>query len=208
MRENLVDVIYSFNEEYRYVIYKESNDLYCVGLQQKVYDDYYMTGEMEFVPWCGNKDYIHKTDSLKNAYEIGNEGLRCLGGNHVTVKDMKCKWLEKFAPNISDADKDEHITSNGNYLWHIFSWNYVEPMTGDDARAEFENLTIKKIYGFNQFDNDEDIIKEYDGLTVDSIENELDYDIYLFDQSLKWTYVNTHETMCGPYFFNGTEGRR
>jgi hypothetical protein len=86
MRENLVDVIYSFNEEYRYVIYKENNDLYCIWLQQKVYDDY-ITGEMEFVSWCDIKDYIHKTDSLKNAYEIGNEGLRCLGRNHVTVKE-------------------------------------------------------------------------------------------------------------------------
>ena len=57
------------------------------------------------------------------------------------------------------------------------------------------------MYSFNQFDKDEEIIKEYDELTLEFIENELDDDIYLFDESFKWTYVNTHESMCGPYFF-------
>jgi len=57
------------------------------------------------------------------------------------------------------------------------------------------------MYSFNQFDNDKEIIKEYEELTIDCIENELVNDIYLFDESFKWTYVNTHEVMCGPYFF-------
>ena len=200
MRENLVDVIYSFDEEYRYEIYKENADLYYVWLQQKVYDDY-ITREMEFVSWSDIKDYLHKTDCLEKAYEIGNEGLRCLGGNYVTVKEIKYKWLEKFASNISDEDKEEHITSSGNYLWHIFSWNYAEAIVGDKARIEFEKLRVKKMYSFNQFDNDEEIIKEHNELTLEFIENELVDDIYLFDESFKWTYVNTHESMCGPYFF-------
>lgn len=26
-------------------------------------------------------------------------------------------------------------------------------------------------------------------------------DIYIFDKAFTWTYVHTHESMCGPYFY-------
>ncbi|RPK29564.1 hypothetical protein EDO6_00187 [Paenibacillus xylanexedens] len=26
-------------------------------------------------------------------------------------------------------------------------------------------------------------------------------DIYIFDRAFTWTYVYTHESMCGPYFY-------
>lgn len=63
---------------------------------------------------------MHKTDCLEKAYEICNEELRCLGGSYIRVKEIKHKWLVQFAPNISDEYKEEHVTSSGNYLWHIF----------------------------------------------------------------------------------------
>ncbi|MBK5252809.1 MAG: DUF4275 family protein [Peptostreptococcaceae bacterium] len=30
---------------------------------------------------------------------------------------------------------------------------------------------------------------------------DLEDDVYVVDAEMKWTYVHTHESQCGPYYF-------
>jgi hypothetical protein len=52
------------------------------------------------------------------------------------------------------------------------------------------------------YQNIPDIVFEYNNAS-DIVASDFDYeqDIYLFDKNFTWTYVYTHESMCGPYFY-------
>ena len=35
-------------------------------------------------------------------------------------------WLKAFGKGVSSKIIDEHVTSYGNHLWHLFTWANVE----------------------------------------------------------------------------------
>ncbi|MFD0696345.1 DUF4275 family protein [Paenibacillus sp. GCM10027628] len=130
----------------------------------------------------------------KNMHDKGVVILTLLEKEH-GIMDL---WDRSFAKNISDETKSE-IHYN-QYKWHIFSFNKQECFEKEVARNAFNAMTKSELYVMYQ--NLPDIVFEYNNAN-DIVASDFDYelDIYLFDKNFTWTYVYTHESMCGPYFY-------
>ena len=111
------------------------------------------------------------------------------------------KWLSVFGEGIDQALLEEHVTSYGNLLWHLFSWEYVSCLEKNEARIAFDALqyteAIKFCGGYNcQIEN----ISIVEKISAESLDQDPCSDVYVVAPDFSWTYVRTHETiMCGPY---------
>ena len=63
-------------------------------------------------------------------------------------KEIIENWLKAFGKGISSKIIDEHVTSYGNHLWHLFTWANVECLEGDAARKVFDNLEYTEAIRF------------------------------------------------------------
>lgn len=112
-------------------------------------------------------------------------------------KELREQWEEKFTGNLSNTQKSKiHLNQ---YLWHIFSYQQVEHLSGQEAVKSF-NL-IKKSECFIFYQHDEVAIKLINSKDIKAEDFENENDIYLVDKNMTWTYVHTHEDSCGPYFY-------
>ena len=50
----------------------------------------------------------------------------------------------RFCDGVSDAELGRHVLSDGNYLWHLFSWNLVPCLSGDAARQALSEASGEK----------------------------------------------------------------
>lgn len=80
MRDNPVREEYSFDKQFRYLIYKEEK-YFELCLQKRITDEYMGP---DWFAYSDIRDYKHMTDSLENAMEIGREGLRNLSGKEIS----------------------------------------------------------------------------------------------------------------------------
>ena len=120
------------------------------------------------------------------------------------------RWLAAFAGDVDKDFLEQHVLARGNYLWHVFSWEKSPCLRGEEARAAFNALQYDKAVmfesGFAWVDNRllqaEAAILEALRYTNKISAEELDEcgDTYVVAEDFSWTYVHTHEEMCGPYF--------
>ena len=112
------------------------------------------------------------------------------------------KWLFTFGTGVDKKKMEEHVTSYGNHLWHLFTWGEVPCLKGEDAREAFDALQY------------EEAIRFYDGyaghiekasviekITAKAVDKDKASDVYIVAKDFSWTYVRTHEEgWYGPYF--------
>lgn len=102
---------------------------------------------------------------------------------------------------ISRENIEKYVVSTGNYLWHVFSWELLDKkvfLTGNSARKAYDQVDKHNALYFDWFKDDES-----KNLTAKlSTANALDEmtEIYVISSDFSWTYMKTHESMCGPYF--------
>lgn len=105
-------------------------------------------------------------------------------------------WDKTFAKHINvQVRKEIHYEQ---YKWHIFSYKKRECLEKDVARQVFDNITKDELYVMYEgfpirylYTNASQVVsKDFDS----------QQDIYIIDKNFTWTYVHTHESMCGPYF--------
>lgn len=117
--------------------------------------------------------------------------------------EYKEEWVSHFAP--ADADKDrvrELCVTNGGYstyLWHLFSFDLVCAMAGDDAIARYNETPRKECILVSHWDNLCYKIDDATALTPEVLEEFAD--VTLTDVDFSWTYSQTHESDFGPYFY-------
>ena len=118
-----------------------------------------------------------------------------------TFREVKNRWLEAFAGGIPREQLVEHVLSEGNYLWHIFSWKLAPCLEGDAARRALAECPSGKVYLFYEgLWNDLPYVEPVElPLAENFFEDK--HDVYLVDRDFTWTYVHTHEETCGPYFW-------
>lgn len=112
------------------------------------------------------------------------------------------QWLRHFAKNITKEKRSRYV--NNQYIWHIFSWNLLEPesfLTGDDARSAYDNVDKSDCLFCDMFGPNgvtDQLLDEYSSSKeIDSKITEL----YVISSDYSWTYIKTHENdLCGPYF--------
>ena len=57
------------------------------------------------------------------------------------------KWLEAFASEISPYKLEKHVTSTGNLIWHVFSYELIAEhryLEGDEARKAYDRENKKE----------------------------------------------------------------
>ena len=147
------------------------------------------------------------TDYEAKFYELGQPINRLVATQvaweepfPATIKDLRERWLDTFAADVSEEDLGKHVLVGGGYLWHIFSYNLVPCLEGDEARKALAELPDTECYRFYKEypPQDQPRIKAIEMSEVSSLPDGLDW--YLVDKDFTWTYVHTHEEDCGPYF--------
>ena len=119
----------------------------------------------------------------------------------MTRNEFYSAWLSHFANGISRENIEKYVVSTGNYLWHVFSWELLDQkvfLTGDSARKAYDQIDKHNALYIDWF-----IDHETKSLTAKlRTANALDEmtEIYVVASDLTWTYMKTHESMCGPYF--------
>lgn len=85
-----------------------------------------------------------------------------------------------------------------SFMWHNFSYERIKALEGSKARQAFNRVRKKEIFGFFQNDKDSFYINNAELLKAYDLEHL--HDVYIVDPEMKWTYVHTHESQCGPYY--------
>ena len=110
------------------------------------------------------------------------------------------KWLSVFGKGVNKKMIVDHVTSYGNFLWHLFTWGNVACIEGDEARNAFDALDYKEAIrfydGYSKRIEGISIINKISAKTVDNDEKS---DVYIVAKDFSWTYVRTHESDLGPY---------
>ena len=58
------------------------------------------------------------------------------------------KWLAIFGKDVDKKVINDHVTSYGNHLWHLFTWGNVPCILGDEARKVFDALDYAEAIRF------------------------------------------------------------
>lgn len=119
----------------------------------------------------------------------------------MTRDEFYSVWLSHFAKDISRNDIEKYVVATGNYLWHVFSWELLDKkafLTGDSARKAYDETDKHNALYIEWFEDDEakDLTKELSAAkALDKMT-----EIYVVASDFSWTYIKTHESICGPYF--------
>ena len=182
-----------------YALQEVTDDLHAGG-PQGVMTDYEAKFYAEGVP-------IHRCVGVK---------LARLDMFPAETRDAAHRWLAAFAAGAGKAAVAEHVLAEGNYLWHVFSWEMVPHLTGEDARRALEAAAGEMyFYYFEYPPAGEPLVRPVTreealrlaGRPREAYSSLDGMDWYLVDRDFTWTYVHTHEEECGPYFCRVPEKR-
>ena len=116
-------------------------------------------------------------------------------------------WDEMFDALVSEEMKANAKHYSDQFRWHLFSFELLDAVKGEEAGTRFEAEEKDELYLFHDYSDTCYRIKGASGLTVNDILSLQEYgkfdcaDMYFFDPKRKWCYIVTHETdWCGPYF--------
>lgn len=119
------------------------------------------------------------------------------------LRSVKGRWLDSFAGGVSEEDLGKHVLSEGNYLWHLFSWELVPHLTGEEAQKALAEHDGEEMYLF-YYEYPPENMPLIHPVTLAELPEEQDSligaDWYVVDKDFTWTYAHTHEDACGPYF--------
>jgi hypothetical protein len=109
---------------------------------------------------------------------------------------LRGTWEFHFAKDLSTIEKKKiHMHQ---FLWHLFSYKRVECLKNSEAKTAFNDLLKRSCYLFYQDQSQAFLIEDSNKIKAEHFEQE--NDIYIVDRDFRWTYVQTHEEQCGPYF--------
>ncbi len=107
------------------------------------------------------------------------------------------KWDYSFAKNISESVKRDIYYDQ--FKWHIFSYEKQECLKEEEARNAFNAVAKEELYIMYQGNPIVSLYSNASELKAEDFDSK--QDIYIFDKNFSWTYVLTHESMCGPYYY-------
>ena len=119
----------------------------------------------------------------------------------MTKSEFYSAWLSHFANGISREKIEKYVVSTGNYLWHVFSWELLDEkmfLTGNSAIKAYDKIDKHNALYIKWFEDDE--TKELTANLNTAKDLDRVTEIYVVAPDFSWTYIKTHESMCGPYF--------
>lgn len=119
----------------------------------------------------------------------------------MTKNEFFSKWLEVFAADIPNKAIEKYVKATGNYIWHIFSWELSDKsryLTGEAAKKAYDKIDKSDAIFIDWFEDEETHDITWELKTANTLDSFIE--VYVVDKNFKWTYIKTHENMCGPYF--------
>ena len=58
--------------------------------------------------------------------------------------------MSTFGKGVDKNIMEEHVTSYGNLLWHLFTWGEVPCLKGEDARKAFDELQYEEAIRYEE----------------------------------------------------------
>lgn len=107
-------------------------------------------------------------------------------------------WDRIFANNISEETKQAIFYDQ--FKWHMFSYEKQDCLKRDEARIAFDAVPKDEL--FVMYQSLPYVLQLSAAKDVVAADFDSQQDIYIFDRDYTWTYVHTHESQCGPYFYN------
>lgn len=114
----------------------------------------------------------------------------------ITQESIMKKWENSFADGLTNDEKRKVYFSQ--FMWHICSYNKKEALQRTKARQAFNRVKKNQVYVFYQ--NKADVFYIADATNLKASDFDMEQDVYVVDSKMKWTYIHTHEMVCGPYF--------
>ena len=117
------------------------------------------------------------------------------------------EWDNQFDRLVSVEAKQAATHYSNQFRWHLFSFELLPVIQGDQARTTFNGMEKKELYLFFDYTDETYRVRNAHLLTASDVEalrenSSLNLsDMYFFDPLNKWTYIKPHEDYCGPYFF-------
>lgn len=110
-----------------------------------------------------------------------------------TIKDLRDRWLDTFAPALSEENLGKYVLAGGSYLWNVFACGLAPCLTGEAADAALAQVpdTICCRFYKEYPPQDQPRIQDIPLAAVGSLPAELDW--YLVGKDFSWTFVHTHE---------------
>lgn len=116
---------------------------------------------------------------------------------------LREKWRESFANHLSF--EEQKMIGMDHFLWHLCSYEKVKCLRKEEAITAFLNQSKSKFTIFYQFINEAYLFENANAITIKDLpyhQIHMYYgDIYVMDWECNWTFMMTHETDCGPYFY-------
>lgn len=145
-------------------------------------------------------EYLYK----KKIRELNDRGI-CFAA--VEREPVVKAWDAMFDALVPPEEKAAAKHYNDQFRWHLFSFELLKAVTGDEAKLLFDETKKDELYLFYDYDDSCYRVTGASKLTTKDIEELSEYgkfdsaDKYFFDPKGKWCYVVTHEATCGPYFY-------
>lgn len=119
----------------------------------------------------------------------------------MTKNEFYTKWLQVFASTVSKRDLECYVQATGNYIWHVFSWELLDAsayLTGDEAKKAYDRASKRDAIYFEWFEEDQTNALPWEQYAAKALDECTE--IYVVGKDFEWTYIKTHDSMCGPYF--------
>ena len=146
-------------------------------------------------------DYNAHINAYNYAHHCKSIEARGLIFKPISKRTATRKWDAFFASNLSPDEKRKIYYSS--FKWHMFSYEKIVALKGDDARCAFDRCEKEAAYLFIQCTDEAWRIENAQLFTSADLDVDFSFeraDVYIFDVKGKWAYVRTHESDCGPYF--------
>lgn len=112
-------------------------------------------------------------------------------------QELRDKWARLFARGLDISARMEiHMEQ---HLWHLFSYEKLPCLMNEQAEEAFHAQEKQDCYIFYQGREQVLFVANGAELTAELLRKE--QDVYVVDRDFTWTYVNTHESDLGPYFY-------
>jgi len=143
-------------------------------------------------------EHVKEYDYKQFCKELVERGIRF---TPVNDRATKTKWTKLFAASVpKEKRKEVHFEQ---YRWHLFSFELLNATTNDEARAAFNREPKDSVYLFWQHTDKAYLVENAHLFKAEDFDHDFIpfSDFYLFSPERNWTYIHTHESMCGPYFY-------
>jgi hypothetical protein len=101
--------------------------------------------------------------------------------------------------SVEGITQESPAFRHGEWSRHVFSYKKLPCLEGKAAMRAFHKENRFICYLFYQEREEAYMLVNAEILRAEDLRQE--HDVYVVDPQFMWTYVQTHEYYCGPYFY-------